>query len=277
MLDSLSITILLIIITAILGAFTNRVKRDKCLYDFNNDPVTLEKITGQITAKGILRVESTGLEFIYPEEIINPENNLTHASYLFFKYEYPQIRALIRFREDLSENGQIKREKELKRVYQPSIFRRTKRKMLNFFKTVSDSLKEVGNVIVTHFQKGATAKSVFKSQDKYLKQINQNLVESVGVAYDKLLEKYIGHEVVFDLIKGDTVMQYSGILKDYTANYLEILDVEYAVKDEEKKLADIVIPQKLGIIRHFGEKHQESTIKSIKGIGKWIKQSNDKL
>ncbi len=275
MLDSLTITILLIILTAILGAFTNRVKRDKCLYDFNNDPVTLEKITGQVTAKGILKVESSGLEFIYPKEVKNSQTGFIHASYLFYKYEYPQIRALIRFQEDLTEEGKKKRERELKRVYQPSVIRRARRRVLNFFKTISDSLKEVGNALVIHFQKGASKTSIFKTQDKYLKQINNNIVESVGVAYDKLLERYIGYEVVFDMIKGDTTVEYSGVLKDYTSNFIEILDVEYAVEGKEKKLVDIIIPQQLGIIRHLGENYQNIKFKPIKDISKWIKKSDN--
>lgn len=271
MLDSLTITILVIILTALIGAFSNRVKRDKCLYDFNNDPVTLEKITGKVTTKGILRVESTGLEFIYPVEKVNPENDLVQTSYLFYKYEYPQIQALIRFQDELSDDGNKKRTKELKRVYKPSIFRRAKRRMQNIFKTISDSLKEVGNALVSHFQKGGPGATILKSQDKYLKQINQNLVESVGAAYDRLLEKYIGHKIVFDLIKGETVQQYSGILKDYTANYIEILDVNYAVEEQEPRLADIIVPQKLGIIRHLGEQKHKGTLSNLKNLTKWIK------
>ncbi len=274
MIDSLTITILLIIVTAIVGAFTNRIKRDKCLYDFNNDPVTLEKITGQITAKGILKVESTGLEFIYTKETVNEQSKFVYASYLFYKYEYPQIRSLIRFRDELSESGKKKRAKELRRVYKPSVFRRTRRRIANVVKTLSDSLKEVGNALVAHFQKGASHSDIFKSQDKYLRQINDNLVESVGVAYDKLLERYIGHEVVFDMIKGDVVMQYSGILKDYTSNFIEILDVEYEVAGQEKKLADLIIPQQFGVVRHLGENYQNLRYQPIKRIAKWIKDKD---
>ena len=142
--------------------------------------------------------------------------------------------------------------------------------MQNVFKTISDSLKEVGNVIVSHFQKGAGS-ALLKSQDKYLKQINQNIVESVGAAYDKMLEKYIGRKIVFDMIKGEKVFQYSGILKDYTSSYLEILDVHYAVENKEARLADIIVPQTLGIIRHLGEKQQESSLPSLKNLTKWIK------
>ncbi|NJO91672.1 MAG: hypothetical protein HC831_23940 [Chloroflexia bacterium] len=73
------------------------------------------------------------------------------------------------------------------------------------------------------------------------------------------------------MIKGENVTQYSGILKDYTAKYLEILDVQYAVENKETRLADIIVPQTLGIVRHLGEKQHESKLKSLKNLTKWIK------
>ena len=271
MFDSLSLTITIIIIAALISAFSRRVKRDKCLYDFNNDPVALEKITGKITTKGILKVENTGLEFIYPKELTNEKENYIHSTYIFYKYEYPQIRALIRFHDDLSEEGKKARERELKRTYKPSIIKRLRRKIQNIFKTISDSLTELANVMVAHFQKSGSAGAFLKSQDKYLKQINQNLVESVGSSYDPILEKYIGHKIVFDFIKGEEVKQYSGILKNYTANYIEILDVLYETEGRKASIADIIVPQKLGIIRHLAEQKDKISMFSIQKIKKWIK------
>jgi len=271
MFDSLSITILIILAAALISAFSRRVKRDKCLYDFNNDPVSLEKITGKITAKGILKVENTGLEFIYPEEITNEEKNHVHSSYIFYKYEFPQIQALIRFNDELSKQGKKATEKELKKTYKPSVIKKFRRKIQNIFKTISDSLTELANAMVAHFQKSSVSGAILKSQDKYLKQINQNLIESVGSSFDPLLEKYIGHKIVFDLIKGENVHQYSGILKNYTANYIEILDVLYETENSDYRKADIIVPQKIGIIRHLGEKKEESLVFSIKELKKWIK------
>ncbi len=132
----------------------------------------------------------------------------------------------------------------------------------------------MGNALVSHFQKGSNS-ALLKSHDKYLKQINQNIVESVGSAYDKLLERYIGHKIVFDMIKGEKVYQYAGILKDYTSNYLELLDVNYEVEDKEAHLADLIVPQKLGIVRHLGEKEHEETLSYFKNLTKWIKPENN--
>ena len=137
MIDSLSLTLIFIVAAALFSAFTRRVKRDKCLYDFNNDPVALEKITGKITTKGILKVENTGLEFIYPHEKNSEEKNLVHATYIFYKYEFPQIQALIRFHADLSDEGKKAREKELKRTYKPSTLKKLRRKHRMFLKPLA--------------------------------------------------------------------------------------------------------------------------------------------
>ena len=77
---------------------------------------------------------------------------------------------------------------------------------------------------------------------------------SVGNSFEPLLERYIGNKVVLEMIKGDKVIEYSGVLKEYTADFIEIMDINYAVKDDEPtRKADFVVPRKLGLIRHLGE------------------------
>ena len=56
------------------------------------------------------------------------------------------------------------------------------------------------------------------------------------------------------IIKGDKIFEYCGVLKEYTADFIEIMDIDYTVKDGESPCkADIVVPRKLGLIRHLGE------------------------
>ena len=77
---------------------------------------------------------------------------------------------------------------------------------------------------------------------------------SVGTSYEPLLERYIGRKVVLVLIKGDKIFEHSGVLKDYTAEFIEIMDVDYKVQeDQPAKKADIVAFRKYGLVRHLGE------------------------
>jgi hypothetical protein len=247
-----AITILFIIFAAGVGAFVRKRSRDKCLRDFGHNMVTLEDTSGK-TIWGKLRVENTGLEFIYPEKQKDEEGH-DEASYILYKYEYPKIGAVIRFHDELSESNKKEREKELKRTYHPGQWRRLKRKTLNVFRTVRDSVVEIVNLLISQAKKATPAGKVLTSQDKYVSQMKQELMGSAGTSFEPLLERYIGHKVVLELIKADKILEYCGVLKEYTAEFIEIMDVDYAIKqDEPARKADLVVPRKHSLVRHLGE------------------------
>jgi len=247
-----SITIIFIVLAALVGAFIRRICRDKCLKDFSWNMVTMEETSGKIVW-GKLRVENTGLEFIYPQKH-KDEDGHDEASYILYKYEYPNLYALIRFHDELCERNKKEREKELKRTYHPNVLRRTKRKIINIFKTVRDSVMEVVSLLISQAKKATSAGTVLTSQDKYVSQMQQEVIGTVGTSYEPLLERYIGHKVVLDLIKGDKILEYCGVLKEYTAEFVEVMDVDYKLKEDQPvRKADLVVPRKLGTIRHHGE------------------------
>jgi hypothetical protein len=247
-----AITILFIIFAAGVAAFVRKRSRDKCLKDFSQNMVTLEETSGK-TIWGKLRVENTGLEFIYPKKHEDEEGH-DETSYILYKYEYPNIGALIRFHDELSESNKKEREKELKRTYHPTLLRRLKRKVKNVFKTIRDSVMEIVNLLMSQAKKATPAGAVLTSQDKYVSQMKQELMGSVGTSFEPLLERYIGHMVVLELIKGDKVFEYCGVLKEYTAEFVEVMDVNYKIKeDQPARKADLVVPRKCGVIRHLGE------------------------
>jgi len=77
---------------------------------------------------------------------------------------------------------------------------------------------------------------------------------SAGTSFEPLLERYIGHKVVLEMIKGDKVFEYCGVLKEYTAEFVEIMDVNYAsMLGQPTRKADLVIPRSHGLIRHLAE------------------------
>ena len=117
-----------------------------------------------------------------------------------------------------------------------------------------DSIVEVVNIFISHAKKAGPAAGVLTSQDKYVSKMKQELAGSVGASFEPLLEKYIGHKVVLELIKGDKMLEYCGVLKEYTAEFVEVMDVDYKEKEEQAaKKGDLVVPRKYGIVRHLGE------------------------
>jgi len=250
--DTFAITIIFIILTTVVAAFIRRRSRDKCLKDFLHDLVTLEETTSKINS-GKLSVENTGLELIYPTKH-KDKNGHNETSYILYKYEYSNIQALIRCHDELSEHGKKEREKELKRTYHPSLLRRLKRKIQNVFKTVRDSVMEVVNLLISQAKRTTPAGAILTSQDKYVSQVKQELTGSMGTSFEPLLERYIGNRVVLELIKGDKIFKYPGVLKDYTAEFIEIMGVDYRIKeDQPARKADLVVLRKYGVIRHLGE------------------------
>ncbi|MHC4658024.1 MAG: hypothetical protein ACYS83_02450 [Planctomycetota bacterium] len=249
---ALAITIIFIVLSTLVAAFIRRRKKDKCLKDFSKCMVTVEDTAGK-TIWGRLSVENTGLELVYAQKYQDQDGHY-ETSYILYKHEYPRITALIRYHDQLSDTNKERRGKELARTYHPTFLRRLKRKIQNVFKTVRDSVMEVINILISQAKKATPTGTVLKTQDKYVSQMKQELMGSVGTSYEPLLEKYIGHKVVLELIKGDKIFEYSGVLKEYTAEFIEIMDVNYKTKeDEPARTADLVAFRKYGIIRHLGE------------------------
>jgi len=113
---------------------------------------------------------------------------------------------------------------------------------------------EIVNLLISQAKKATPAGKVLTSQDKYVSQMKQELMGSVGASFEPLLERYIGHKVVLEMIKGDKIFEYCGVLKEYTAEFIEIMDVNYKIKeDQPARTADLVVPRKRGIVRHLGE------------------------
>jgi len=247
-----AITIIFIVLTTIVAAFIRRTSRDKCLKDFENNMVTLQEAGGRVVW-GKLRVENTGLEFVYPEPNRNEDGHY-ETSFILYKYEYPNVASLIRFHDKLSDAKKEERQKELKKTYHPTMLRRSNRKIKNVFKTVRDSVMELINLAISYAKKTTPAGVMLTSQDKYVSQMKQELIGSVGTSFEPLLERYIGHKVVLELIKNDRISEYCGVLKEYTADFIEIMDVDYkSSEDKQAEKADLIVPRKLGIVRHVAE------------------------
>jgi hypothetical protein len=200
-----------------------------------------------------LRVENTGLELNYPAKHKDKEGH-DETSYILYKNEYANIQALVRYHDKLSERGKKEREKELKRTYHPTLVRRIKRKIQNVFKTIRDSVMEVVNLLLSQAKRATPAGAVLTTQDKHVSRIKQELMGSAGTSFEPLLERHIGNRVVLELLKGDKIFEYPGVLKEYTAEFVEVMDVNYRVReDQPARKADLVVLRKYGVIRHLGE------------------------
>jgi hypothetical protein len=206
--DTFAITIVAIIIFTVFTAFIKGRSKDKCLREFAQNVITLEEKSGKVIF-GKLHVENTGLELVYLEKLKDKSGHV-ETSYILYKSEYPNVQVLIRYHDDLSEENQNKRQKELERTYHPKALRKLNRKIQNFFKTVRDSVMDMVNLLISQAKRASGVGAVMASQDKYVSQMKQQLVGSIGTAFEPLLEQHIGKTVVLELIRGDTIFEYPG-------------------------------------------------------------------
>jgi len=238
------ITVALIVFSTLLIAFIKHMKKDKCIKSFKSDIITVYFNDGK-NIKGRLDLENTGCEFI----IEHPDSG-TKRSYILYKEEYPNVRFFVRYHSDLDERRSKERFRVMKKTYHPNIFRRIGRKINIFFKIINDSMMDIFSALSGKIK---TTSASYATSEKYVTNVNKEAVTSMDTTYDPLLEKYIGNKVVCNHLYNGKTYDIRGILKDYTGQYLELLDVEFLAEDLNISKADLVLPRKTNKIRNLGE------------------------
>ncbi len=222
------ITIIIIFLGSLLGAWLRSRSRDACLAAFEDYHVTLEMDDGH-RVWGRLDVLPTGLEFHY-RSAIQDEKHL-ESSYLLYSSEYEHIQAIYRYGDNLDTHMQTRRAKEIQRSFHPNIFRRTARNLRNFINTASDSMSEVIGLAVGRARKPA-GRFIDETSETHLRQIGSNVLGHVGQDADPLLERLIGQKIVFETIEDGVVHEHVGIFKNYTRDFYEIVDVQFPCREK---------------------------------------------
>lgn len=220
--NALYLSLLLILLSSIIGVFLAGRKRDRCLKDFSNDECRLSLASGK-TVYGILHTYGSGIELEYTR--IHPDRQgHEESSFMLYSAESAQILTLKRFHHDLSEANRRERTREITRTYHPGFFRRARRKFRNFVNTFQDGLnRSLSTLIGAAAMRNPQAK--IAGREKELSGLGSQMIGAVSHAYDAILEHYIGHYVVLEMPVDGEVREFCGILKDYTQNYIEILNL----------------------------------------------------
>lgn len=248
----LALTIVFIFLAALVAILVRRLKRDRCLKSFNGDGVVLEDTQGNSVSGG-LRVANTGLELLYRRDSAANDTN-AEASYILYKHEFAKITAIVRPCGGISERRRRKRIDWLRRTRGPGLFQRAKRAAASVSKTLRDALLDIANMLFSAGHKVVPVAGVLKSQERYVSQMRQDLLNSFGTAYEPLIERHIGRRVVVELIKADRLFEYTGVLKDYTSDFVQLLDVSYSIGGQPAAEADVIFSRQYGIVRHLAER-----------------------
>jgi hypothetical protein len=148
------------------------------------------------------------------------------SSYLLYASEYAEIQALYRYVEQLSEASKKKRARDIDRSFHPGLMRRFRRSSQNFLGTATDSLNEVFGLVLGRVQKTG-GRYLSADGTSSIKTLSGKVLGQVGTIFDPLLERYIGNRVVVEILEGSEVHEHVGIFKNYSQDFIEVLDVRY--------------------------------------------------
>jgi len=220
---SLIITLGVIFLITLIGAYARSTIKDRCLKCFTGFNVTLELANGKIVW-GRMRLEPTGLELLY-QDAIQDERHI-EASYVLYGSEYGNIQAIYRYADALSLEERARRDHNVDRAFHPSPFRRLGRGLRNFLGTATTSLNEVLNVVLGRVQKTG-GRYIADGGGAAISKLGGQVLGQVGTIHDPMLESLVGERVVVEWLEDNEVHEHVGILQDYSADFLLLLDVQY--------------------------------------------------
>ena len=73
--------------------------------------------------------------------------------------------------------------------------------------------------------KKTASSTLLTTQDARITDAAKTLIMSSASAYEPILERYIGRKVVLETIDSEPVREFCGILKDYSEEFICVLDV----------------------------------------------------
>tara|TARA_B100001093_G_scaffold501724_1_gene553761 strand:+ start:496 stop:1260 length:765 start_codon:yes stop_codon:yes gene_type:complete len=248
--------LILLFVSALLGAALKRKSRDHCLKKFEKCKVILPVQTSD-WQKGNLQVFAHGLELFYEK----PKNSIAGKlkSYIIHPSEVDKIPYILRPAPDEDTRDGYNWRKELERIRRPNFLDKMKRSMLNFYNMLRDAFGQASQAILGAVSKDSTISKV-KNSDKQINELKTGLTNLVPNAWEPVLEKSRGHRIVVERKTSQRMVKESGILEDYSSKYLlvrevkiqdtELLDFLKNDSIRENKKHDFIYNRSLSTIRH---------------------------
>lgn len=228
--NAVGLSILFIFATAVIGAVLTQRRRDRVLKSFDKFPATAVLRDGR-RVWGRLGVYPNGMAFRFAATHRNSSGN-DIDSFIIYSSEFGGVRAVQRVLSELTEGEKRRRELELRRAHRPSLWRRLRRWLWRQLGTVRDAIVQ-SLALVLGAAKRVTAPgsglagSVVATQDQRLTQLSGTVLGAVQLANDPILEDLVGFPVVAELKEGDRWREITGLLKDYSAEWIEVWDARW--------------------------------------------------
>jgi hypothetical protein len=213
--------LILLFLSALLGAVIKRRSCDHCLKKFNEQKVLFPFQNGEWIC-GKLEVFAQGIELQNVGDSVL--HDLSIKSRILHSFEVDKIPFFIRQAPDPDTRLGVLWKKERERLLHPPLRDRVKRSVLNAFNMLRDSFGQAFRAIIGTMSKD-TRLGKAKDSEKRFQEMQSNLTEMVPNAWEPILEKYLGQRIAIEREIGETTFSESGILEDYSSKYLLLRDV----------------------------------------------------
>jgi hypothetical protein len=253
---ALWIPIVVLFASALITALVRRHSKDPCLKLIHGSFVYVRLKTGK-WIWGQACVYSNALELIYNDgEIFN--SGFLKKSYIFYEQNLETIDRIVRPAptEKTAEHERWK--KDVRRIQNPNIYRTFRRSLRNSINMLRDAFAQSFVMIF-----GAVKKTRFMAGlpigDDKVGEVGRTLVNAVPNAYEPILEKYLGSEVVVETLEQDKVFEQVGVLQEYSAKYVLTRAVEFLQHipptvqspTRDDRHFDVVFPRQMNSVRHL--------------------------
>lgn len=230
-LDSLDFTLLItvsfIFAVSLIGAWLRSRYCDPCLQSFASYRVTVKRKDSK-SIWGLLEALPTGLELHYRNSV--HDSHHVESSYILYSEEYEEMQAIYRYVDQLSADDRKRRERAVNRHLHPNLLWQILRKIQIFFSTATDSLNEVIGLLMGRLQTKSAGRYLTEAGTTQVQAFGKEVFTHVGLRHDPLLERLVGHKVVVEVIENSEIHEHVGIFKNYSADFIELLDVNIPEK-----------------------------------------------
>jgi hypothetical protein len=137
------------------------------------------------------------------------------------------VQAIYRYPHQLSDEDRNRREEDVLEAFHPRPLRRLARKLRNFMYTATDSISDMMNLAIGRVKLASGGQTA-------VSRLTGQAIGQVGAEHDPILERFIGHRVVLELMEDGAVHEHVGIFQEYSSQFLLMLDVSYPQKEVVK-------------------------------------------
>jgi small nuclear ribonucleoprotein (snRNP)-like protein len=236
---------------ATIAAIAARRKSDRCLKYFNRKPVIILMQSGKwIWGHFIAYPKAMELVFDTPEK---DESGQVKASYVLYTPEVDGIKKIIQPPPKAGTKEHDRWQKEIKRIANPSIYRRFRRWLWNGFNTLRDAISQSFSMVIGSMKK-ATPMGKVSGADKRAGEIGNTLLGTVPNSYEPVLEKYLSKQVIVEMLEDGKVVEFAGLLQEYSGKYLLLRNVAFQpgvdIGTPLPDRFDIIFPRSMALVRH---------------------------